>query len=156
MAVASVERIGEPEGRTVTVGGWLAARRSSGKLHFLQVRDGSGTIQCVMSKADVAEAVFALADHLPQASALEVTGVVRADPRAPIGYELGVTDLRVVHRSAEYPITPKEHGVAFLLDHRHLWVRSTRQHAILRVRAEVIRACREYFDVHGFLPFDAP
>ena len=156
MGVASVDHIGEHEGRTVTVRGWLAARRSSGKLHFLQVRDGTGTIQCVMSKADVAEAVFALADHLPQESSLEVTGVVRADPRAPIGYELGVTDLRVVHRSAEYPITPKEHGVAFLLDHRHLWVRSTRQHAILRVRAEVIRACREYFDVHGFLPFDAP
>jgi asparaginyl-tRNA synthetase len=156
MAVASVDHIGEHEGRTVTVRGWLAARRSSGKLHFLQVRDGSGTIQCVMSKADVPEDVFALADHLPQESSLEVTGVVRADPRAPIGYELGVTDLRVVHRSAEYPITPKEHGVAFLLDHRHLWVRSTRQHAILRVRAEVIRACREYFDGNGFLPFDAP
>ena len=156
MAVASVERIGEHEGRTVTVRGWLAARRSSGKLHFLQVRDGTGTIQCVMSKADVAEAVFALADHLPQESSLEVTGVVRADPRAPIGYELGVSDLRVVHQSADYPITPKEHGVAFLLDHRHLWLRSNRQQAIMRVRAEVIRTCREYFDAHGFLPFDAP
>src|SRR5437870_2506532 len=156
MAVASVERIGEHEGRTVTVRGWLAARRSSGKLHFLQVRDGTGTIQCVMSKADVAEEVFALADHLPQESSLEVTGVVRADPRAPIGYELGVSDLRVVHQSADYPITPKEHGVAFLLDHRHLWLRSNRQQAIMRVRAEVIRACREYFDAHGFLPFDAP
>ena len=156
MAVASVERIGEHEGRTVTVRGWLAARRSSGKLHFLQVRDGTGTIQCVMSKADVAEEVFALADHLPQESSLEVTGVVRADPRAPIGYELGVSDLRAIHQSADYPITPKEHGVAFLLDHRHLWLRSSRQQAIMRVRAEVIRACREYFDAHGFLPFDAP
>ena len=156
MAVASVERIGEHEGRTVTVRGWLAARRSSGKLHFLQVRDGTGTIQCVMSKADVAEEVFALADHLPQESSLEVTGVVRADPRAPIGYELGVSDLRAIHQSADYPITPKEHGVAFLLDHRHLWLRSNRQQAIMRVRAEVIRTCREYFDAHGFLPFDAP
>ena len=156
MAVVTVERTGEHEGRTVTVRGWLAARRSSGKLHFLQVRDGTGTIQCVMSKAEVAEAAFALADHLPQESSLEVTGVVRADPRAPIGYELGVTDLRVIHQSADYPITPKEHGVAFLLDHRHLWLRSSRQQAIMRVRAEVIRACREYFDGHGFLPFDAP
>jgi len=156
MTVVTVERTGEHEGRTVTVRGWLAARRSSGKLHFLQVRDGTGTIQCVMSKAEVAEAAFALADHLPQESSLEVTGVVRADPRAPIGYELGVTDLRVVHQSADYPITPKEHGVAFLLDHRHLWLRSSRQQAIMRVRAEVIRACREYFDGQGFLPFDAP
>src|SRR5881409_4225855 len=156
MASATIERIGEHEGRTVTVRGWLAARRSSGKLHFLQVRDGTGTIQCVMSKADVAEEVFALADHLPQESSLEVTGVVRADPRALIGYELGVTDLRVVHQSADYPITPKEHGPAFLLDHRHLWLRSSRQHALLRVRSEVIRACREYLDGHGFLAFDAP
>ncbi|TMA32069.1 MAG: asparagine--tRNA ligase [Deltaproteobacteria bacterium] len=156
MRVVTVERTGEHEGRTVTVRGWLAARRSSGKLHFLQVRDGTGTIQCVMSKAEVAEAAFALADHLPQESSLEVTGVVRADPRAPIGYELGVTDLRVIHQSADYPITPKEHGVAFLLDHRHLWLRSSRQQAIMRVRAEVIRACREYFDGQGFLPFDAP
>src|SRR6202008_2787861 len=100
--------------------------------------------------------VFTLADHLPQESSLEVTGTVRADPRSPIGYELGVTDLKVVSRSPDYPITPKEHGVAFLLDHRHLWLRSSRQHAILRVRADVIRACREYFDAHGFLAFDAP
>src|SRR2546425_9496464 len=154
--VATVEGIGAHAGRTVSVCGWLAGRRSSGKLHFLQVRDGTGTIQCVLSKAAVPEETFTLADHLSQESSLEVTGVVRADARAPIGYELGVTDLRVVHRSAEYPITPKEHGVAFLLDHRHLWLRSMRQQAILRVRAEVIRACREYLDAHGFLPFDAP
>ena len=154
--VATIERIREHEGRTVTLRGWLAGRRSSGKLHFLQVRDGTGTIQCVMAKADVPADTFTLADHLPQESSLVVTGTVRADPRSPIGYELGVTDLQVVHASAEYPITPKEHGPAFLLDHRHLWVRSSRQHAILRVRAEVIRACREYLDGHGFLAFDAP
>jgi asparaginyl-tRNA synthetase len=153
---ATVERIHEHEGRAVTLRGWLAARRSSGKLHFLQVRDGTGTIQCVMAKADVSPDVFTLADHLPQESSLVVTGTVRADPRSPIGYELGVTDLQVVQQSAEYPITPKEHGPAFLLDHRHLWLRSTRQHALLRVRAEVIRACREYLDGHGFVAFDAP
>ena len=153
---ATVERIREHEGRAVTLRGWLAGRRSSGKLHFLQVRDGTGTIQCVMAKADVPVEVFTVAEHLPQESSLVVTGTVRADPRSPIGYELGVTDLQVVQRSAEYPITPKEHGAAFLLDHRHLWVRSSRQHAILRIRAEVMRACREYLDGHGFLAFDAP
>ncbi len=157
MPVATVEGIGTYEGQAVTIRGWLANRRSSGKLHFLQVRDGSGTIQCVMVKAEVTPEVFATADHLPQESSLEVTGVVRRDARAPIGYELGVQDLHVVHTpTAEYPITPKEHGTAFLLDHRHLWLRSSRQHALLRVRAEVMRACREYFDTHGFIAFDAP
>jgi asparaginyl-tRNA synthetase len=156
MPVATVAGISAHVGETVTLRGWLAARRSSGKLHFLQLRDGTGTIQCVLAKADVPADTFTVADHLPQESSLEVSGVVRADPRSPIGYELGVTDLRVVQRSAEYPITPKEHGTAFLLDHRHLWLRSSRQHAILRVRAEVVRACRAYFDDHGFLAFDAP
>ena len=154
--VATVERIREHEGRTVTLRGWLAARRSSGKIHFLQIRDGTGTIQCVMAKNDVPPDVFMRADHLPQESSLIVTGTVRADPRSPIGFELGVTGLEVVAPSAEYPITPKEHGTAFLLDHRHLWLRSSRQHALLRVRAEVIRACREYLDGHGFVVFDAP
>src|SRR6184192_412170 len=153
---ATVEGIGAHAGRTVTLHGWLAGRRSSGKLHFLQVRDGTGTIQCVMAKAEVPAEVFALADHLPQESSLVVTGTVRADARSPIGYELGVSDLQIVHQSADYPITPKEHGPAFLLDHRHLWLRSSRQHALLRVRSEVIRACREYLDGHGFLAFDAP
>src|SRR6058998_1432297 len=149
---ATVEGIGAHAGRTVTLCGWLAGRRSSGKLHFLQVRDGTGTIQCVLAKAEVTPEVFTVADHLPQESSLEVSGVVRKDARAPIGYELGVTDLHVVHTpTAEYPISPKEHGTAFLLDHRHLWVRSSRQHAILRVRAEVVRACREYLDAHGFV-----
>jgi len=156
MAVATVEGVREYEGQAVTLRGWLAARRSSGKLHFLQVRDGTGTIQCVVVKSEVPEAVFTLADHVPQESSVEVDGVVRADPRSPIGFELGVTGLRVVQRSAEYPITPKEHGTAFLLDHRHLWLRSSRQHAILRVRAAVMRACREYLDDRGFVAFDAP
>src|SRR5207245_3339197 len=130
--VATVEGIGAHAGRTVTLRGWLAGRRSSGKLHFLQVRDGTGTIQCVMAKADVPADVFTLADHLPQESSLIVTGTVRADPRSPIGYELGVTGLEVVQPSAEYPITPKEHGTAFLLDPRHLWLRSSRPPATPR------------------------
>ncbi|MFN8641598.1 MAG: asparagine--tRNA ligase [Candidatus Binatia bacterium] len=151
-----IEDIGRHEAQTVTLKGWLYNRRSSGKLHFLLLRDGTGTPQCVVFKKDVTAAQFARADHLPQESALIVTGVVRRDERAPLGYELGVTDLQVVHEAAEYPITPKEHGVHFLLDHRHLRLRSARQHAIGRVRAEVIRTCREYFDRRGFTLFDAP
>ncbi len=157
MTVVRVEEIGSHDGERVILRGWLAARRSSGKIHFLQLRDGSGTIQCVMGKNDVPAEVFARADHLPQEAALEVTGTVRADARAPIGYELGVSDLRVLHApAAEYPISPKDHGTAFLLEHRHLWLRSSRQHAVLRIRAEVVRACREYLDAHGFVGFDAP
>ena len=157
MTIATVDGIGAHDGKTVVLRGWLAARRSSGKLHFLQLRDGSGTIQCVMGKQDVPEAVFASADHLPHETSLEVTGTVRADTRSAIGYELGVTDLRVIATpTAEFPITPKEHGTAFLLEHRHLWLRSSRQHAIMRIRAEIVRAVREYFDERGFLGFDAP
>ena len=151
-----IEDIGRHEGQVVTLKGWLYNKRSSGKLHFLLLRDGTGTLQCVVFKKDVPEEQFARADHLPQESALIVTGTVRKDERAPLGFELGVTDLQVVHEAAEYPITPKEHGVHFLLDHRHLWLRSARQHAILRIRAEVIRACREYFDSRGYVLFDAP
>jgi asparaginyl-tRNA synthetase len=113
-------------------------------------------LQCVVFKKDVPAEQFELTDHLTQETSLLVTGIVRADTRAPLGYELGVTGLEVVHQSAEYPITPKEHGVAFLLDHRHLWVRSARQHALLRVRSEVVHACRQYFEDRGFVLFDAP
>ena len=157
MVVVTVEGIGAHEGETVTLRGWLAAHRSSGKLHFLQVRDGTGTIQCVMGKQDVAPETFARADHLPQETSLEVTGTVRADARSPIGFEVAVSGLTIVARPAtEYPITPKDHGTAFLLEHRHLWLRSSRQHAILRIRAEIVRAAREYLDGQGFLGFDAP
>jgi asparaginyl-tRNA synthetase len=155
--VVRVEDMGAHTGEAVELRGWLAARRSSGKIHFLQVRDGSGTIQCVMGKNDVPPDVFARADHLPQETALVVTGTVRTDTRSPLGVELGVSDLAVVHApTAEFPIAPKDHGTGFLMEHRHLWLRSSRQHAILRVRAEVIAACRDYFDSHGFIGFDAP
>src|SRR5262245_63443059 len=136
--VTRVDAIGSHVGESVELRGWLAARRSSGKIHFLQVRDGSGTIQCVMGKNDVPPEVFARADHLPQETSLIVTGTVRADARSPIGVELGVTDLEVIHApTAEFPIAPKDHGTGFLMEHRHLWLRSSRQHAILRIRAEV-------------------
>jgi len=151
-----IEDIAEHEGEQVTLKGWLYNRRSSGKLHFLQVRDGTGVLQCVMFKNDVSPDQFALADHLTQESSLTVTGTVRADKRAPLGYELSIKDLQVVQMADAYPITPKEHGVAFLHDLRHLWLRSTRQHAILRVRSTIIRACRDYLDSRGFTLIDAP
>jgi len=151
-----VSDIARHQGQEVTLKGWLYNKRSSGKLHFLQVRDGTGVIQCVVSRSDVSPETFHLADHLSQESSLSVTGTVRADPRSPIGFELAVKSLAVGQVAQDYPITPKEHGIAFLLDHRHLWLRSARQHAILRVRSEVIRACRDYFDGHGFTLLDAP
>ena len=154
MSQVYVEDVGSHDGQAVTIKGWLYNKRSSGKLHFLLIRDGTGVIQCVVVKSAVPAEQFALADHVTQESAVVVCGTVRADARAPGGYELSVTDLQVVHTAAEYPITPKEHGVAFLLDHRHLWLRSARQHAILRVRSAVIRACRDYFDGKGFTLLD--
>jgi len=151
-----IEDIAKHEGQSVTVKGWLANRRSSGKIHFLQVRDGSGFIQAVMSKTAVGDALFQRADHLAQESAIIVTGSVRADARAPGGYEIDVSDLQVVSEAHDYPITPKEHGVDFLMDRRHLWIRSARQQAILRVRHEVIDAVRDYFNSRGFVLADTP
>src|SRR5512140_2476511 len=156
MSWVYIEDIGQHEGQEVTLKGWLYNKRSSGNLHFLQVRDGTGILQCVVFKNDVSPAQFALAERLTQESSLIVTGTVRADSRAPLGYELNVKDLQLVQLADGYPITPKEHGVAFLLDHRHLWLRSARQHALLRVRSTIIRACRDYFDGKGFTLLDAP
>lgn len=151
-----VEDISKFEGQNVTISGWLYNRRSSGKLHFLLVRDGTGTIQAVVSKADVPESVFELCDNLPQESSILVTGKVVADKRSPIGYEIQVKNVELVQAAEEYPITPKEHGIEFLMDLRHLWLRSSKQHAILRVRHAVIRACRDFFDGQGFTLVDAP
>jgi asparaginyl-tRNA synthetase len=151
-----IEDIAQHEGQEVTLKGWLYNKRSSGKLHFLQIRDGTGTLQCVVFKNDVPPEQFTLADHITQESSLAVRGSVRADSRAPLGYELSVKDLQLIQLADPYPITPKEHGTAFLLDHRHLWLRSSRQHAILRVRSTIIRACRDYFDGKGFTLIDAP
>ncbi len=156
MAHVYIEDIGNHEGQEVVLRGWLYNKRSSGKLHFLQLRDGTATIQCVVFKGDVSGEEFALADHLPQESSLVVHGTVRADARSPLGYEVAVKRLEKVQEAAPYPITPKDHGVAFLLDHRHLWLRSARQHAIMRIRSTVIRACRDYFDNNGFTLIDAP
>jgi asparaginyl-tRNA synthetase len=156
MAHVYIEDIGKHEGEDVSIKGWLHNRRSSGKIHFLIVRDGTGFIQGVMSKAAVGEDLFKTADHLSQETSLIVTGTARADKRAPSGYEIDVKNLEVVGESHDYPITPKEHGVDYLLDHRHLWIRSERQQAILRVRHEVISAVRDFFNSRGFILADTP
>lgn len=155
-----IENIAAHAGETVTVKGWLYARTDKGRLQFLQVRDGSGIAQCVVFKKEVSPEVFDAAISLTQESALVVTGIVRPDPRAPGipgGYEIGVADLEVVQLvTEEYPIQPKEHGAEFLMDRRHLWIRSTRQWAALRVRATVIRAIRDWLDDNGFILMDTP
>src|SRR4026208_2145559 len=151
-----IEDIARHEGQTVTLRGWLHNRRSSGKIHFLTVRDGSGFIQCVMSKKAVGDEAFNKADHLAQESAVTVEGTVRADTRAPGGYELDVTRVDIVSGSTASPITPKEHGVDYLMDRRHIWIRSPRQQAILRIRHEVINAVRDFFNGKGFIPAGPP
>lgn len=143
-------------GQEITIKGWLYNIRSSGKLMFPQIRDGSGLIQGVVFKKNVSEEVWQACKELTQESAIIVKGQPRADERAPGGYELDVNDVQVVQLAEEYPITPKEHGIEFLMDHRHLWLRSRRQHAILKVRAEIIRAVRDFFDDRDFTLCDTP
>jgi asparaginyl-tRNA synthetase len=153
---AYIQDIARYEGRSVTLRGWLHNRRSSGKIHFLTVRDGTGFIQCVMSKKAVGDDVFTQADHLSQESSIVVEGAVRADARAPGGYEVDVSGFTVLAPAEGYPITPKEHGVDYLMDRRHLWIRAPRQQAILRVRHEVIDAVRDFFNQRGFILADTP
>jgi asparaginyl-tRNA synthetase len=157
--VATIATLGQHEGQTVTLRGWLYNLRESGKLLFPIFRDGTGTVQGVAHVKSVPAEVFEALKGLTQESSVIVTGKVRADQRAPGGYELDVEGLEVVHRVPEtdpYPITLKEHGVDFLMEHRHLWVRTPRQAAILRIRAEIMRAAAEYFDQNGFIRTDPP
>jgi len=150
-------QLGAHVGQKVTLCGWLYNKRSSGKLHFIELRDGLGLVQCVMGKKDVGDEAFAAADKVQQESAIEVTGEVREHPKRPGVYELSVSAFRQIASTArEYPISPKEHGTDFLMDHRHLWLRSKRQHAILRVRHTIIQAVRDYFDSREFTLVDAP
>jgi len=153
---AYIEDIGKHVGEEITIKGWLHNRRSSGKIHFLILRDGTGFVQAVMSKAAVGEDRFKAADHLSQETSVIVTGTARADTRAPGGYEVDVKSFEVVGESHDYPITPKEHGVDYLLDRRHLWIRSERQQAILRIRHEIINAIRDFFNDRGFILADTP
>src|SRR3954469_25281240 len=163
-ALSEIPRIdirdaGRHAGETVRICGWLYNLRKSGKIVFPIVRDGSGLIQCVAVKSNLPEQVFETLKGLTQESSVIVTGKVRAEARATGGFELDVENAKVVQRVPEenpYPITPKEHGVEFLMDHRHLWLRSRRQHAAIRVRHEVIKGIRDYFDSHGFILVDTP
>jgi asparaginyl-tRNA synthetase len=157
--IATIASLSRHEGQTVTLRGWLYNLRASGKLLFPIFRDGTGTIQGIVPKAAVPEEVFNTLKELTLESSLTVTGKVRADSRAPSGYELDVENVEVLQRVSEetpFPITLKEHGVDFLMEHRHLWLRTPRQSAILRVRATIMRAAAEYFDINGFIRTDPP
>jgi asparaginyl-tRNA synthetase len=159
MTRISIHEAGAHAGETVQIAGWLYNLRRSGKIAFPIVRDGSGLMQCVAVKNNLPEELFETIKNLTQESSLMVTGKIRAEQRAPGGFEMDVEGLEVVQRVPEadpYPITPKEHGVDFLMDHRHLWLRSQRQHAAIKIRHEVIKAVRDYFDSHGFTLVDTP
>ncbi len=151
-----IEDISKHEGQEVIIKGWLQNKRSSGKIQFLIVRDGTGSIQGVISASSVSPEVFQQFDRVTQESSIVVHGKVRADKRAPSGFELDLTGYEILHIAEEYPITPKEHGTAFLMENRHLWIRSSRQHAILRIRDEIIRACRDFLHENGYTLVDAP
>ncbi|HEY9166124.1 MAG TPA: asparagine--tRNA ligase [Candidatus Kryptonia bacterium] len=154
--VTSVSKLYDFDGKRAEVRGWVYNKRSSGKIHFILVRDGSGVVQCVVVKSQVSPELFSQYDLLTQESSVIVTGIVHKDDRAPGGYELQLESMEIVSVSNEYPITPKEHGVEFLMDHRHLWLRSSRQHAILRVRHQIVKAIRDFFDNRGFTLVDSP
>jgi asparaginyl-tRNA synthetase len=153
---ATVATIAAYVEQTVALAGWVYHKTGKGKLIFLLLRDGSGTIQCVVFKKNVSEEAFAATQSLGQESSCRIIGSVRADERAPGGYEIDVQHVEVVHIGQEYPIQPKEHGIEFLMEHRHLWVRSARQHALLRIRAEVMAAAQEWLNERGFIRYDTP
>jgi asparaginyl-tRNA synthetase len=155
MAQTYIDQLKEHIGEEVTLRGWLYNSRSSGKLVFLQLRDGTGIVQCVVFKGNDEE-VFDKAKSLGQESSIVVHGKVKEDTRSPIGVEVDVTGLEVLQNVHDYPITPKEHGTEFLMDHRHLWIRSRKQNAVLNVRHTVIKAVRDFFDSNGFILADTP
>jgi len=158
--VVSIQNIADYDGKEVVLQGWLYNRTDKGKLQFLLVRDGTGIAQCVVFHKDVSPETMEMVQGLTQESSLRVTGTVRADTRAqngvPAGFEVGVSDVEVIQLADEYPITPKEHGVEFLMDKRHLWIRSSQQWATLRIRATVVGAIRGWLDDHGYLNMDTP
>jgi len=156
MKKCTIREIGSHVGDSVTIGCWLTRRRSSGKILFLQLRDGTGFVQAVAVKDEVSDEVWETAQELTQESSLYLTGKVREDSRSPGGYELSVEGIEAIQIAQGYPITPKEHGVDFLMDHRHLWIRSARQRAILVIRARLIRAIQQFFDERGFYRVDPP
>lgn len=154
--VIRISSVGEHDGETVTIKGWLFNKRSSGKIIFLLIRDGSGIIQAVAVKAELDPVLFESLQKLTQESSLIVTGVIHKDSRSACGYEMSLTDMQLVQLAQEYPITPKEHGVDFLMDHRHLWLRSARQQAIMRIRNVMVRSFEDFLRKEGFLRMDTP
>jgi asparaginyl-tRNA synthetase len=156
MAAVYIKDVGAHEGAEITLRGWVYNKRSSGKLQFVVLRDGTGLIQCVAFKGNFTQEQFEALDKVTQESSIEITGKVRQDTRASGGYELDVTNFTIIQCALAYPITPKEHGTAFLMENRHLWLRSSRQHAILKIRHEIIKACRDYFDNLDFTLIDTP
>lgn len=152
----TIEQLPQLVGQTVTLHGWVQDKTGKGKLTFIRLRDGSGMVQCVVFAPNVEERVVADAKSLTQESSVAITGTVRAEQRAPGGVEVDVVEIKVFQLSTDYPITPKEHGVEFLIEKRHLWLRSSRQHAIMRVRAAVVKAIRDFFDGSGFKLMDSP
>ncbi|PLS16320.1 asparagine--tRNA ligase [Bacillus sp. M6-12] len=152
----TISEVSKHVDQQVTLGCWLANKRSSGKIAFLQLRDGTGFIQGVVVKADVPEEIFAQAKSVTQESSMYVTGIVQRDERSPFGYELLVQNIEVLHEAVDYPITPKAHGPEFLMDNRHLWLRSKRQHAVMKIRNEIIRATYQFFNENGFSKVDPP
>lgn len=152
----SVRHLSEHDGQEILLRGWIDNFRSSGRIAFLQVRDGSDVVQCVVSKKEVSEASWDAVGELTQESTIQVRGKVNLDERAPGGVEIHVSELEILHRTEDYPITPKEHGTAFLMDHRHLWLRSSQQRAALRVRSEVVHAIRDFFYRREFTLIDSP
>ncbi len=151
-----IEDIGKYQGKDVIIKGWLFNKRSSGKIRFILVRDGTGIIQSVIAKGEVKDELFEIADKITQESSIILTGTVRKEDRAPGGYEIIAKDIKVIQMAEDYPITPKEHSIEFLLPVRHLWLRSKKQNAIMRIRHEIIKACRDFLDNQGFINADTP
>lgn len=152
----TIEDLGKAVGKEVTLRGWVYNKRGKGKLQFIILRDGTGICQCVVFRDNVSEETFEAAKTLTQESSVSITGTVRAEERATGGYEIDVKDMQIYHITKDYPITPKEHGDAFLMEHRHLWLRSSRQNAIMRIRSSVVKAIRDFFDGNGFKLMDSP
>lgn len=151
-----IEDIGKYQGKDVIIKGWLFNKRSSGKIRFILVRDGTGIIQSVIAQGEVKDELFEIADKITQESSVILTGTVRKDDRAPGGYEIIAKDIKIIQMAEDYPITPKEHSIEFLLPLRHLWLRSKKQNAIMRIRHEIIKACRDFLDNQGFINADTP
>jgi len=156
MPKISIKDLSEHVGKEVTLSGWLYNKRSSGKIKFIVLRDGTGYLQCVYFKGNVSDEVFEIADKIGQESSITVSGKVKEEKRAPGGYELDATNLKIISEAGDYPITPKEHGVEFLMDNRHLWLRSSKQVAILKIRHRIVKAIRDFFDERGFTLMDPP